>query len=160
MTWHLCLASTRGRRSPAPTEVAEPDESDSFVSSAVRTESIGIGSGEAGFGRLAHSTAAEWWSHRRSSAIERKCSNLIRFSSSLVLVWNVAKKWGDRYKGHSHLLLQVRYKHGNRIDRALSAVFVRRRGLGIHSLAPLARLQHKAQPHDVRSPHRAWCDAS
>jgi hypothetical protein len=39
------------------------------------------------------------------------------------------------------LLLRVRWKHGNPIDRSFAGVFARWRGLGILSFARLARSQ-------------------
>jgi hypothetical protein len=47
------------------------------------------------------------------------------------------KKCGDRYKGHSLFLSQVRYKYANSFDRSVGAVLVRWRWLGILAMASL-----------------------
>jgi hypothetical protein len=51
------------------------------------------------------------------------------------------EKWDDRYKSQSSFLFKSEAQHGNPIDRSFGGVFARWWGLGIPSLAQLARSQ-------------------
>lgn len=76
----------------------------------------------------------------RSTEIKRpKRSNVIRLLLWPLLSCWVVEKCDDRYKGQSSFLLQLEVQHGNHIDCRFGAVFARWRGLGILSLAQLAR---------------------
>src|ERR1700730_14332679 len=86
----------------------------------------------------AHTSATARRIHRAP-----KWSNVIRHPSSLVLSCCVVRKLGDCYAMQSCFLLRVRWKHGNPIDRSFGGVFARWRGLGILSLARLARSQDR-----------------
>src|ERR1035438_7771932 len=76
----------------------------------------------------------------RAVQIDReKRSNVTRHPPWPLLSCCIVKeKCGDRYKGQSSFLLQVRLQHVNHIDCACGVVVARWRGLGILSSARLA----------------------
>jgi hypothetical protein len=75
-------------------------------------------------------------------------------------MWRSEEAETTRYKGQSSFLFQLRYNYGNRIDCSRGAVFTRWWGLGILSLARLARTGDERALAVVRDPNRGIFEVS
>jgi hypothetical protein len=75
-------------------------------------------------------------------------------------MWRSEEAETTRCKGQSSFLFQLRYNYGNRIDCSRGAVFTRWWGLGILSLARLARTGDERALAVVRDPKRGIFEVS
>jgi hypothetical protein len=75
-------------------------------------------------------------------------------------MWRSEEAETTRCKGQSSFLFQLRYNYGNRIDCSRGAVFTRWWGLGILSLARLARTGDERALAVVRDPNRGIFEVS